>query len=378
MALDDWRHGTRPESVANRLEADASSAGAVGTHHYKFMATVTVLLDAWSVGNRAEAGLDAIPFDKLANVAARTWSRARDLSTEVTAFSPVPFVEIRGVHGPGYALIRHKGRPPRYVVEVLHDLQQLLPQRALLEVRATHRNKHGELVPNHPTTTVHLPLPRRDCGGLLSDLGVHGGSLMEALSEPFGQLDENEVRALGTHKDAEALLSSLDYHWSRLRDGRVIVIDQLRAQATSPPEALRDMEISCDELRRKAFDNEGRYAKARETIIASLPQPSLARSSFEAVHRPAAEVWCPEGLGGSKGRIPEVCALVRILRLVFNLRGPQQVVDPDVADDLYHELLDDIPDHGLPRAVDGLADRSEDGAAAVIDRLEVLAQRVGI
>lgn len=378
MPISGWQHGTPERSIANRLEADPLSAGEVGAHHYKFMACIRTLLDGWSVGPRLNAGLDAVPFDKLANVAARTWEAAGDIS-EAYDFCPVPFVEMRGVHGPGRALIRHKDTRPRYVVEVLHDLQQLLPQRSPLEVRA-HRVEGGELVVNHPSTTVHIPLPRQDSERFVRALGPQGGRLMEALAAPLDTLDENEVRAIGTHKDAATLRAALDYHWDRLRERRIAVLGALRAHRRVEEQLLKDMEVSCDELRRKAIDNEERYARARTSIRDGLPARSLVQASFDLVHSEASIVWCPEGLADSRARIPIVTAIVSAIRLVAEVPAVRRrgARSQERAQEQYERALEELPDHGLPRHLDDFVDASGRPLNVAVDQLEAVARRRGI
>lgn len=373
MTLEDWQHGAPPRSIAKRLEPSSASAGMVGAHHVTYMAAVGALLDGWTAAHPQTAGLPAIPFDKLANIAARTWSAAHDISPEGD-LCPIPYTEVRGVHGPGQALVQHKERPLRYLIQVLHGLQEILPERVLIEVRASYRDEQGQLVVNHASTSLHVAAPRRDRDQLLAVLGATGGNLIEALATPLARLDEDSIRALGTHRDAPTLRGALDYHWARLRNRRVLVVDALRRNQSAQRRHLRDMQISCDELRRKAVDNEERYSRARTAVLDDLSNRSLARSSFDEIHKDASAVWCPEGLGDARLRIPLARAVAGVLGLLAD-SSSGSITDRD--QELYEQFLADLPSGRLPGQ---LVDLQASGSVTpeVLDGLEQLAEQAGI
>lgn len=377
MSIEDWQHGTPPDSVANQLEPSADRVGLVGAHHFKFIASVRVFLSGWSVGGRVDSGIEAIPFDKLANLAARTWVAAKAIS-QAPDFTPMPFEEIRGVHGPGQALVHHKEEGPRYVLEVLHRLQQLLPERAPFEVDAHVVN--GDPIANHYLTRIRLPLPRLDNDPYLEALGIQGAEWAEGIAEQLAPLDVNELRAVGTHNNAHTLLRSLEYHQDRLRDRRAVLLDALRNKKAIPKNVPGDMATSCSELKRKTLDNEDHYERARLTIRDGLPELALSRVSFDTVHKPAAEIWCPDGLADWRSRLAPICALIGASNAYtefLSTRRRSSKLEERLQRQL-DEALADIPDHGLPRHVGDCVDADGGMVSSLIDRLEELFNRFGI
>lgn len=374
MIDSELRRGSLARSIANRLEPDDTTVGQVGAHHFKFMANVRLLLEGYCVADRMISGLDAIPFDKLANLAARTWSAAGVISGS-DDFSPIPYVELNGVHGPGQALIRHKGEGPCYVLSAFYRLQVLLPQRTMFDIRLP-----GDGISVAPTdyrTTVRPAIPHVDWDTALKSLGSSGGPFVEQLSGTLAPLEVDELRALGTHKTAESLDAALQYHWRRLRNLRAVIIDHIRAKRIEASRLQRDMHVSCLELRRKAADNQYRYERARTTVLDSLPRPSLACASFEGVHRPGAEIWCPAGLRDSRTRIHPVTALVDVLEVV--VAWSSTAARTDVLHERLQEQLErvlrEVPDHKLPNRVEDFVDVVGDPVSLVLQRLEALFAR---
>jgi hypothetical protein len=361
-------------SLSDELLAPNPERGKLGFQYFSFFTGLRLLFSVWAT-DRVD-GLEhmtAIPFDKLGNVGARVWSAARDI--EIAELVPVPFHERHGVHGPGQAITRRRNEPARYLLDVLHDLQTILPERAPFDVKA-YVDRAGEAQPTDWRTEVHQAIPGAPPETLLQLLPRVAAELLEPLAPAIQPLDQNAIRALGTHCDVQGTLEALHFHLDRLARGWARAFGDFEDDHCPNANVCRNMTVSCRELKRKTIDNEARYRAARDSIRAALPGRCLARSSFEAVYHPAEEIWADARVQTIRESVAKRTALVDVLDIIT------RASDAPVGDRALSELqarleqdLAELSESHLPKTID--AYQWDKGVNhQVLQRLEVMVEEV--
>jgi len=275
------------EGITGRLAVPTSDQRRVGQQHFRYLAAVQALFTGWCEEGLSPDGRAAIPFDKLANIAARTWTVAGTLLDQPQVYLPVPLEERQGMHGPGQALVRRRDEPPSYFLDIAYALQEALPERTLFSIRP-YRGPDGP-VPNDYRTRI-MPVVGLSLDNVMPTCPPARKVLVPMASALRG-LAEDDMRALGTHGNARHMALAIEYHARLLQAKWNAFLNRCRT-GTGPDMALiRDMQTSCSELRRKLVDNEGRYAHARRLVCERLPEGTPARVVFDAVHRPENDIW---------------------------------------------------------------------------------------
>ncbi|MBU4319656.1 MAG: hypothetical protein KJ739_00995 [Nitrospinae bacterium] len=184
-----------------------------------------VLLYPWCTHTDATRAMSSIPFDKLITLSSRLWNALAKNSGESTTggelSTPVSFLVphrlFPGKHGPGHGMLTHDEGKLKYIGEILYLHQKLGIQQDIV-VKPPEENK-DEIT--HEKTVFTTGLTPTTKSGILERSNIFNDSeriIIDELAEILRHLNEEEIRALGTHENADqtagAIIFELD-HWKK-------------------------------------------------------------------------------------------------------------------------------------------------------------------
>jgi hypothetical protein len=298
------------------------------------------------------AGLRAIYFDKFVGLFARLWDHAHRESLrhgEETGFvHAFALEELPGKHGPGRAITRGDSR--QYITPLLHDLESEniisyfhveIPPGAL---PSDHR---VEVTPAQPLTNKRQFLD----GFTQQEIDALG-----EFAAATKRLSSEHVRALGTHRSAEATAEDIrrEFRWARDLCRRAV--DLLRTTRTCDIDIAQEILEYADEAHRKAVTNRQPYEEGYAILKAELDatECSYAVGAF----LPASAIWETPEVEGMKEHALHFFGIANLLFATARahngptLRRPEQVKRAiDVATKACSEARTAVPSDfrtGLP------------------------------
>ncbi len=347
-------------SVSASLQIPPEDRGVLGRQHVEFMAGLSAMFAGWCDGAEGDAAaLSSIYFDKLGNLTARTW-RAANGPMRSQFFGPCPYEELPGTHGPGQALTHHRGLKPRFLVPCLYEVQLAVPERSLFEIRPG-VTEEGGVRASHPDTLVLPATPRPDLSRALDRLAGGISDVLGPLAEALPDLDQNELRAVGTHCSSEQTVEAVQFLIAKLRTTWDGYRPELVERRPPSDGVARDMEVFCGELHRKTIDNPGRYEVALTKIDDACESEHPASVAFHHVYDRREDVWGSEVVKSEGGKAGQRRALAKVFSVVS---GGQQ--NEEQFSEAWEELPRGTP--ALPRRLGSLFDGgllSTDGAIAL-------------
>ncbi len=287
----------------------------------QFHASVLGVMSTWTLSNQSrtgeQPGLDAIYFDKLANVPARLLRAAPHVLRSRPGEVPsIPYEERNGRHGPGQALSTHRPNEPiarRFLISILADLQQILGSFSYFQVDSFDPDPTSPLVEpvaSDYRTRVRVAGPIPQLSQAVSSLPGRAQHLIEEIALPVSQLSTDQLRAFGTHCSATGMGSVLGHQVSRFVSNANEAAKWFRLAAEGDSEEAvcagiahaansgEAMLICAGEIHRKLAQNPDHYEHAFDVVDTTLQTGTDCRMVFDAVYEHREAIWAGDRVAG--------------------------------------------------------------------------------
>jgi hypothetical protein len=319
-----------PSPDANRqFLFDAILAGREGAQCERSLRALSYIFHGWAhyrgprklfYGEELTGELPIIEFEKLASFWCRIWrrlglsgSRGKVISAPAVEAPPQvtfppPFVLERAKHGK---------RPQRYdissgpipLADILYRQQQTEFSKRYFDIRLAKGRARDD--PSDYTTRVHTAIPEGRRTQLLTNFTQVEREFLLQLDEIVRRLGALELRAIGTHENANETLADIELEFQDIQPLLTNIEGKLDDLNACQPLAQELLEYA-DEAYRKGVTNRAEYETAYNLFVTDVKDPTL-KTAFLQCQAPPAAIWDTDQMKALSARAGRVYPLANFL-----------------------------------------------------------------
>lgn len=270
--------------------------GAIGANYAKAHRMFGLLLYHWCTHTDDTRSMGSISFDKLITLSSRLWNAIANILGENTTAETLSFLVphrlLPGKHGPGLGIIAHDEGRPKYIGEILFEHKKLGIQEDIVV-------KPCEDDFRHEKTTFTTGLTTTMKSGILQRANIFNSTEQTIIDQMAGilcHLNEEEIRALGTHENAdqtaEAIIFELD-RWEQLINKAMTLYDSITIDDKGRNSLWYSQEAFeyASEAVRKSINNMKTYEEAWNHFTKHTGRSEQTFEAFMKKQQKSSSIW---------------------------------------------------------------------------------------
>ncbi len=294
----------------------------------------------------------------------------REQLEKIVRFKP-PGEEVPGTHGPGTArrVLASKSDDVVYFSQMAERLVEEAIPYFVFEPSQEHASSGKETKPHKKFVKPGIAVG--DDEGFWQEFTTREIRFLQEVSTALKHLGPTEIRALGTHKNAEGTCREIKRELKWAREKARVLISDLENGNPKPSDVKRLRSVS-HEGYRKAILNEDYYASAYGTMLDRIDDGQL-KEAFDKAQQSPTEVWGHSDIPDLRDKVQRTIAVADYLYgIVYFLEHPSDLFSKKgiskAATEAKHSFensLEHLNKHGLGNLPGSLQDVFERKTGAI-------------